>query len=216
MASRPASFSQLWQMPLLLCSFGLFGYATYLLWDPKTGPTPDQRLDAGRQLMNAERPEATVELLNGVLKLDKLTPAQKSRTHLMLAEAVEMYQDQKKVQVPALQQRIIEQTRLALAQEQPIDGRAYRRVARAFEMLGQTNEALDNYKLAAARDPERELRLNKKIIELKLAVADSSVDDDLKDYLKTEKLTDAERCWRSASVRRCWPIRRNSSKPVFC
>ena len=31
--------SQLWQLPLLLLSLGLFGYAAYLFVDPHTGPT---------------------------------------------------------------------------------------------------------------------------------------------------------------------------------
>lgn len=196
MASRPASFSQLWQMPLLLVSLGLFGYATYLLWDPKAGPTIDQRLDTAKALIGVERPEAAVEQLNNIVKLDKLTPAQKSRSHLLLAEAVEQYQDQKKILVPALQTRIVEQTRMALADNQPIDARGYRRVARAFELLGQTPEALDNYKRAAQLDPDRSLRLSRKIIELELQGSDTAAADaELKDYLKAPNLTDAERCW---------------------
>lgn len=196
MASRPTSLSQLWQMPLLLASLGLFGYATYLLWDPKAGPTVDQRLDGAKQLLTFERPEAAVEQLNGIAKLDKLTPAQKSRTHLLLASGIELYQNQKKVLIPALQTRIIEQTRLALADGQTIDAAGYRRVAQAFELLGQTNEALDHYKRAAALDPDRSLRMTRKIIELAIQADDSAAADaELKEYLKSPELKDAERCW---------------------
>ena len=78
MSSRPAStsISQLWQVPLLAVSVGLFGYAAYLLWDPKPGPTVEQQLLVARQFLDAERPEAAVEQLNRIIKLDKLTPEQ--------------------------------------------------------------------------------------------------------------------------------------------
>lgn len=197
MASRPGtSLSQLWQMPLLLASLGLFGYATYLLWDPTAPPSVDQRLDVAKKLLTVERPEAAVEQLNSILKLDNLTAAQKSRTHILLAEGIEQYQDQRKTIIPALQTKIIEQTRMALMDNQQIDAAGYRRVAKAFESLGQVSEALDYYKRSAALDPDRSLRLAKKVIELELQGSDTvAADQELKEYLKSPALTDAERCW---------------------
>ncbi|MDB5325712.1 MAG: hypothetical protein JWM57_1281 [Phycisphaerales bacterium] len=199
MASRSAShssLSQLWQMPLLLASLGLFGYATYLLWDPTAPPTVDQRLDVAKKLLSVERPEAAVEQLNSIIKLDKLTAAQKSRSHALMAEGIEQYQDQKKIIIPALQTRIVYETRQALMDSQSLDAAGYRRVAKAFESLGQTAEALDNYKHAAALDPDRSLRLAKKVIELELQGSDTaSADAELKEYIKSPGLTDAEKCW---------------------
>ena len=196
MASRPASFSQLWQMPLLCGSLGLFGYATYLLWDPQAEPTVEKRLDDAQQMLVAERPEKAVELLNAVVRLDTLTPPQKARTHVLLAEGIEQYQDTRKMLIPALQTRIVEQTQMALGTGQPIDGPAYRRVARAFESLGQTGNALENYKRAETLDPTRALRLQRKIIDLELDAGNSvAADSELKEYLKSPALGDAERCW---------------------
>lgn len=198
MSSRSASLSQLWQVPLLLLSLGLFGYAAYLLWDPKPGPTVDQRLADVRALLRMERPEAAVAELNKLIKLDKLTPEQQSKIHLMFAESLEMYQDQRKQVIPVLMHRIIEQTRLAIARG-PIDGSAYRRMASAYEKLGRPVEALENYKRAQSLDPDRAMRLARKIVDLELDRGNTvSADVALQEYLKDPKITDAERAWALA------------------
>ena len=194
MSRSPAS--QLWQVPLLLVSLGLFGYAAYLLYDPKPGPTVEQRLADARTLLKSERPEAAVERLKAIMSLDKLTAPQQGRVHLMFTEALELYQDQNQTVIPALQNRIIEQTKLAVARGVTLEGTDYRRLGKAFELLGRKPEALDNYKQAAARDPDRALRLSRKIVDLLLDNADfAAADAGLAEYLKDSKLTDAERCW---------------------
>ncbi len=190
------SVAQLWQLPLLMLSLGLFGYAAYLLWDPKPGPTVEQRLADVRTLLKMERPEAAVERLKKLVASDDLTPQQQARIHLHFAEAIEMYQDQKRVTVPALQHRIIEQTRLAVARGMQLDGIAQRRLGKAYELLGKTDEALDSYKKAAHLDPDRSLRLSRKIVEMLLDRGDpQGAEASLLDYLKDPKLTDAERAW---------------------
>lgn len=182
-------------MPLLLLSLGLFGYAAYLLWDPKPGPTVDQRLADVRSLLRMERPEAAVADLNKLIKLDKLTPEQQSKIHLMFAESLEMYQDQQKQTIPALMLRVIEQTKLAIARGQ-IDGPSYRRMGTAFEKLNKPVEALENYKRAQQLDPDRAMRLSRKIVDLELDRGNAvSADLALQDYLKDQKITDAERAW---------------------
>ena len=187
--------SQLWQMPLLAASLGLFGYAAYLLYDPRPGPTVDQQIDLAGQFLKVERPEAAVDQLNRVLKLDKLTTDQATRVHLMVAEAMAVYQSQKRVEIPAVQLRIIEQTRLASATG-PIDAAGYRRVAVAYEKLQHPVEALENYKKAQGADPKLSLALARKVINLELDQDDTAAADrDLAEYLKTVGLTDAERCW---------------------
>ncbi len=189
------SLSQLWQMPLLLLSLGLFGYAAYLLWDPKPGPTVDQRLGDVRALLRSERPEAAVQDLNRLIKLDKLTPEQQSKIHLMFAESLEMYQDQQKQVIPALMLRVVEQTKLAIARGQ-IDGPSYRRMGTAYEKLLRPNDALDNYKRAASLDPDHAMRLSRKIVDLELDRGNMiSADLALQDYLKDAKITDGERAW---------------------
>jgi len=190
------SVAQLWQLPMLMLSLGLFGYAAYLLWDPKPGPTVEQRLADVRTLLKMERPEAAVERLKKLVATDELTLQQQSRIHLHFAEAIEMYQDQKRVTVPALQHRIIEQTKLAVARGMQLDGIAQRRMGKAYELLGKTEDALDSYKKAAHLDPDRSLRLSRKIVDMLLDRGDTEAAEvALQDYLKDPNLTDAERAW---------------------
>lgn len=187
--------SQLWQMPLLAASLGLFGYAAYLLYDPKPGPTVDEQIGVARQLLTAERPEASVDQLNKIIKLDKLTRQQGSAVHLMFAEAMALYQTQKRVPIPAVELRIVEQTRLAAAAG-PVDAAGYRRLATAYEKLAQPALALENYKKAQQLDPDRSMALSRKIINLELDGTDTAAADrELADYLKSPGLTGAERCW---------------------
>jgi hypothetical protein len=40
---------QLWQLPLLILSFSLFGYAAYLYIDPQPGLTPAQKIELARK-----------------------------------------------------------------------------------------------------------------------------------------------------------------------
>ncbi|MGN6627425.1 MAG: tetratricopeptide repeat protein, partial [Tepidisphaeraceae bacterium] len=198
MSSRPAStsISQLWQVPLLAVSVGLFGYDAYLLWDPKPGPTVEQQLLVARQYLDAERPEAAVEQLNRIIKLDKLTPEQQARTHLLFAEGLEQFQAVKHLTIPALQMRVIEQTRYALALGKQIDGPSYRRLGEAYESIGKPDEALSSYKKSERIDPQHSLRLARKIIELELDGSNTAAADaELQDYLKMPGLSDAERCW---------------------
>jgi tetratricopeptide (TPR) repeat protein len=191
-----ASVSQLWQMPLLLLSLGLFGYAAYLLWDPKPGPTVEQRLADVRTLLKRERPEAAFKLLKELITEDGLSPQQQGRIHLSFAETLEMYQEQKRLMIPALQHRIIEQTKLAAARGVPLDGPAHRRVGRAQELLGKTDDALLSYKRAQNLDPDRSLRLSKKIIDMMLDAGDTqAAEQAIADYLKDPNLSDPERAW---------------------
>src|SRR5262245_42915211 len=84
-----AQLSQLWQVPLLIVSLGLFGYAAYLFIDPKPGPTIDDRIAAARSFISQERPEAANALLVRILNSEKLTTEQQGRIHLLLAESID-------------------------------------------------------------------------------------------------------------------------------
>ena len=74
MASRRPQrrIGQLWQLPLLVVSLGLFGYAAYLFIDPKPGLTIDQKVAAGRTYLAQERPKAAIEHLGRLLNTEKL------------------------------------------------------------------------------------------------------------------------------------------------
>lgn len=197
MSSRSNSrVSQLWQVPLFVASLGLFAYAAFLLIDPKPGPTIEQRLEVARVYLKAERPEAAAEQLNQLIGTQKLTAAQQGKTHLMFAEALEQHQELKKISVPTLHERLIEQMRLALATGARPDAAAYRRMGRSFEVLEKPAEALDAYRKASDLDPMHALRLQRKIIDLQLEQGEvTAADRELEEYLKQPTLTDAERGW---------------------
>lgn len=189
-------FSQLWQLPLLLASLGLFGYAAYLFIDPQPGLTADQKLAVARTLLDHQRPEAARELLNKLLQNEKLTIPQQGQVHILLAEALADEQKQKNLNVPINHARIVEQTRLALSRGMQPDARLHVRLGESFEQLGRYEDAIDNFRKAAHLDPDRFLPLQRKVIDLQLAAADrAGASETLIQYQKDERLTDAERAW---------------------
>lgn len=188
--------SQLWQLPLLLVSLGLFGYAAYLFIDPKPGLTIDQKIDLASTYLKQDRPEAAIDYLNQILETEKLDREHESRIHLLLAEALDQGQKQKKIDIPANHQRIIEQIRLALALGATPDAEMYLRMGEAFEALGRTTEALANYRQAMVLDPNQSLRMQKRLIELQVEQGEPAAAEALLDtYLKNKDLTNAERAW---------------------
>src|SRR5688572_1632817 len=96
-APRAARIAQLWQLPLLLVSLALFGYAAYLFIDPKPGLTTDQKIDFATVYLSHERPDASIEHLNKLLATEKLEPPHRARVHMLLAQSLEQAQKQKRI-----------------------------------------------------------------------------------------------------------------------
>src|SRR5438105_12342953 len=98
--AQSAKLAQLWQLPLLLLSLSLFGYAAYLFIDPQPGLTVDQKIQIARTYLDQERPKAAIEQLNNILTSDKLEVATQGRVHIMLAEAIELRQKKLRKSIP--------------------------------------------------------------------------------------------------------------------
>ena len=191
-----ARLAQLWQFPLLVVSVALFGVASYLFIDPKPGLTIDQKIDAAQSFLDQQRPDAALAQLNRILAIEKLDVDHQGKIHLLLAQSLEMGQQQLKISIPANHQRIIEQTRLAVGDGVKLDATAYRRLGSSYEALNNLVEAIDNYRKSMAMDPTFTLSLERKIISLQLDADDvGPAEASLDDYLKNPKLTDAERAW---------------------
>jgi tetratricopeptide (TPR) repeat protein len=189
-------FSQLWQLPLLAVSLGLFGYAAYLFIDPKPGLTVDQKIDAARVLIAQDRPEAALEYVNKLLTTEKLETPQEGQLHLLIAESLELGQKQRRISIPANHQRIIEQTRLALQQGVAATAAIHKRVAESFEALDQSEDALANYRQAITLDPNLGLPIQKKIIQLQLAQNEAgAAEASLQQYVQQPQISDAEKSW---------------------
>src|SRR5436853_3274083 len=94
------SFSQLWQLPLLVFSVFLFGYAAYLFIDPKPGPSVAQKIEVVRTLLKQQRSQAAIETLHAILGgAQKLQPLQEGAARVLMAEAIEQWQKQKKLSI---------------------------------------------------------------------------------------------------------------------
>src|SRR5205814_2316678 len=149
-----------------------------------------------RAYLSQERPKAAMEELDETLVREKRKPQSKGRVHLMLAEALEMAQKEKKINIAANHARIIEQTRLASGSGIKLDSNAFRRLAESYEALGKLVDALDNYRRAMALDASHSLALQRKVIDLQLVQDDpSSAENTIDDYLNSAGLTNAERAW---------------------
>lgn len=189
---------QLWQIPLLLISLGLFGVAAYLFIDPKPGLTIYQKLNVARNFLAQERPDAAIEQLNKLINTEKLDKLHQGQIHLMLAEAISVAEFQKdaKIRIPRKHEQIIRESQLALANDIPPTYEIHRRLAESYEALHKAPEALTHYHAAMAMDPDHSLRLQRKIIDLQLDNDDiDGAAATLEEYLHRDDLADSERAW---------------------
>jgi tetratricopeptide (TPR) repeat protein len=187
----------LWQFPLLFVSLGLFIWAAILLIDPKAGPTVDDNIATARTLLQHERPDAAIDLLNKLLSSSKLDKPHEGTIHLILSEAIAAAQNQKdaKIRIPRKDEQIIQQINLALADDVKPSYEIHRRLAESYEMLGDPNLAIQHYRSAAVMDPDHSLRIARKIIDLQLANDEASAGTSLDDYLARKDLSQSERAW---------------------
>jgi tetratricopeptide (TPR) repeat protein len=189
-------FSQLWQLPLFILSIALFVYAGYLFINPGPGATIDQKIAVAQNYLQQDRPDAALQQLSRILETEKPQPAAEGQIHLLIAEALEAAQKQKKIDVPANHERIIKQTELAVQLGVKPDAALHLRVANSYAAIGHPAEAAEHYRQAIAMDAARSPSLYRKLIDLELASDDSAnADVSLEAYLKLPGLTDAERAW---------------------
>ncbi len=202
MASRPGNnpHPQLWQLPLLLLAAGLFGYAVWLVVPHVPRPTLEQKIEFACQYLKQDRPEAANEYLNELLKTEKLDLQSEGRIHLLLAETLDAYQRQKRLNLPTYHEQIVEQTQLALARGVKGDAAIYRRLGDSLAAAGHPLEALAAYRKALAAEGGSALSLHRKVIELQLAQGEKDeAQKSLEEYLKNRELTNAERAWAIGS-----------------
>ena len=189
-----ATVGQLWQVPLLLVSLGLFGYAGYLLIDPQPKATFAQKFETAEAFVRAQRPAAAVEQLNKLITGDDLLPPQSAKVHLAMSRALEQYQQQEKQSIPSLQQRVIEQTFLATNAGAKLDADDLRRLGDSYAATKKPAKALDAYRRAGELSPSLALRLQRKVINLLLETGQNTeAQKELQAYIASADLTDAER-----------------------
>ncbi len=187
--------AQLWQLPLLLFSLGLFGYAAYLLIDPQPGPSIAQQLDVARRYVKQERADAAIALLSELLENPKLSTHQAGAARLLLGEALELGQRHLKLNIPENHRRIIRQTELGLASGIEPEAQTHRRLAESYEALGRPTEAIFHYRKAMILDADLALKWHRRIIELQLLHDLHEAAVALDEYLVSPGLTASERAW---------------------
>lgn len=196
MSGRNPRLAHLWQLPLLLLSLGLFGTAAYLFINPGGGLTIDQKIQVARQYLTYGRPEAALDHLNKLLTTEKLSAPNEGRIHMLLAEGLEQAQLQHHLSLVSNHERIIEQTKLALGEGIKPDSDIYRRLGESYEAIGENGPALESYRRAIAIDARRFPNLQRKVIDLQLAMPDTApAEASIDEYLKEPKLADSERAW---------------------
>lgn len=187
-------YAQLWQLPLLLVSIGLFSYAAYVFIDPRAGLSIDQKIDVARLYLKNERPEAAINQLNKILTTEKLDRDHEAGVHLLLAESIDAAQQQKHMDLPANREQIIEQTAIALSMGMKSNSDIQRRLGESYEALDRPAVALEHYRQAMSLDSSHALRLQRKVIDLQLAENDAGpAEVSLGLYLNAPDLTDGER-----------------------
>src|SRR4051812_33576002 len=183
-------------MPLLLVAVGLFAYSAYLFIDPRPGLSIGQRIDTARAYLAQGRPQAAVDQLNKLLASEKLARETEAGVRLLLAESLESAQKQLGLDLDVNHERVVEQSRIALALGVKPEAEIYRRLGDSYRALNKPAQALESYRRAIAMDATRALPLQRKVIDLQLAQADSApAEASLEDYTRLEGLTDAERAW---------------------
>ncbi len=188
--------SQLWQVPLLLFSLGLFAVAGYFFVRPYRAATFDDKIAVARDYLKQERPDAALEQLNKMLTGETLKQSEEAVVHLVLGEALDAGQKHLKISIPENYKRIVTQIRLGIAQGATPNAMDERRLAESYAALGQTEPAIEHFSKSIALDGEHALDIRRKMIELleedqQPDPAEAAVDD----YLKQPDLTAPEQSW---------------------
>jgi tetratricopeptide (TPR) repeat protein len=192
----PRPLAQLWQLPLLIVSLGLFGVAAWLLIDRRPALSIDQKIAIAESFLKVDRPDAGIEHLNRLLRTEKLGKENEARVHLLLAQALEMAQRQRRISIPANHVRIVEQTLRAESLGLAPTADSERRLAESFEALNRQTDALAHYRQAIALDSSRALRLHRKVIAMQTAQDDPTPAlASIEQYLAIVDITDSERAW---------------------
>src|SRR4051812_30888331 len=136
-----ARVGQLWQMPLLVLSVGLFAFAAYLFFDIRPGLSIGQKIDIARGYIKHDRPEAALEYLNKLLNTEKMEPPVEGSVHMLIGEALDLGQKQKKIAIPVNYQHIIEQTQVALSMGVKGTAVIHRRLGESYEAMKKPSDA---------------------------------------------------------------------------
>ena len=165
-----------WQIPLLLGSCILFGWA---LWSLR--PTPpqipfSQRLDHILALRKAGLPLEASKLAEELLMSPERSAEEQARLHEALAEIIYDVESKAPVKNPVNLERLIRHYRLSVKETEELSGEAFRRLGEAWEWLNRPTEAVKSYKQAIAKGHNDSLRLRRRILDIEVGTGALSGD----------------------------------------
>ncbi|MGB9626905.1 MAG: tetratricopeptide repeat protein, partial [Phycisphaerae bacterium] len=165
-----------WQIPLLLVSCILFGWA---LWSLR--PTPpripfSQRLDHILALRKAGLHLEASKLAEELLMSPERSAEEQARLHEVLAEIIYDVESKAPVKNPVNLERLIRHYRLSVKETEELSGEAFRRLGEAWEWLNRPAEAIKSYKQAIVKGHDDSFRLRRRVLGLEIAAGGLSGD----------------------------------------
>jgi tetratricopeptide (TPR) repeat protein len=202
------SLTNLWQMPLLLVSLGLFTLAAYVFIDPSPAPSFQKQLARAERDLVAERYDAALGRLNDLLATQP-EPLNEAAIRILIADTLdEQMQRSRLDETPHAHRRIVNETLRAHEAGLKVTADAADRVARSYDALGRVDEASANYRLAVdiMEGDDRSLEaipIRRSSIEL-LIVNNRPVAaaETISDLLKVPGIADDERAWALGELAR--------------
>lgn len=202
------SLTNLWQMPLLLVSLGLFTLAAYVFIDPSPAPSFQKQLARAQRDLATERYDAALGRLNDLLAT-RPEPLGEGQIRILIAEIIdEQMQRSRLDETPRAHRRIIDETLRAHEAGLKVTSDAADRVARSYDALDRVDEASANYRLAIdiMEGEDRSLEtipIRRSSIELLIAKdRPVAAAETISDLLKVPRIADDERAWALGELAR--------------
>ena len=204
----PAPLGQLWQVPLLIVSMGLFTLAAYLFIDPQPAPGFDQQLARVRRDLAADRFTAATGRLDDLLNLpaaeDDLAEA-----NILLAETLDKQMARyRKSESPKMHRRILHASEAAYAGGIVPTPRSVDREARSHAALGEIDSAADAWGKAislivSSGEPVDSTPMRRSAIEMLIEHGRrAEASQLLEDYSTLPGLASDERAWALGELAR--------------
>jgi tetratricopeptide (TPR) repeat protein len=162
-----AGLAHQWQIPLLLIAVPLFIWSLLHLRPEPTPPTFGDQVDHLERLLRGRLYEPAVVDAEALLKAADRSPLESARLQCIIAEAVYQAESPRSTHNPENAERIIRNYLRAEENGLTLSGKAHQQAAAAWEWLGNSEQALDEYSLAMLSGPQDFFKVQRRIMHLK-------------------------------------------------
>ncbi|MBI4579090.1 MAG: tetratricopeptide repeat protein, partial [Planctomycetes bacterium] len=162
-----AELSGRWQIPLMVVALTLLGVSVWRLRPQPKPPSFDQLFAQAAALKEAGLHEEASKAAEALLADPARTPQERVKLHRLLAEVIFAYESGNAVHGPANCRRIIENSDKSLLAGEEFEADAHHMRGLAREWLGQTGEAVVEYRQALAKGVKDPWAARQHVIELR-------------------------------------------------